>query len=57
LGDLSAERRRKPLQPGRDVHRIAINVIAVDHDVPDVDAHAKIALTRPHEELQFWPAT
>src|SRR5690242_5293082 len=42
--DANATRLRKSLQPGRDIHGIAEQVIALHHDAADVNANAETHL-------------
>ena len=52
VADLVADGRRtgdaagrgEPLQPHRQVHAVAVEVVAVDDDVAEVDAHAKLEM-------------
>src|SRR5215472_4888423 len=39
--DANSARFRKSFQPGRDVHRIAEEIVALYHDIADVDADAE----------------
>jgi hypothetical protein len=41
LGDADTARLSKSFKPSRDVHAIAVDVVAVDDDVAEVDAHAE----------------
>ena len=40
--DADPARRRHPLEPGRDVDAVAVDVVAVDDHVAEVDAEAKL---------------
>ena len=40
--DANPSARGQAFQPGRDVDPIAINAFAVDNDIPEVDADAKL---------------